>query len=138
MSEAVRGECMKGRPLLLLLAFSLLALPAPALSQKSEPVSEEVLGQYRLALLDQFKRVMVYPKEALELQIEGRAVVRVGIGADGRMLSSKVDPSSGYAVLDRAALDMVRKAHPLATLPPALRGRSFEAAVPVTFQIKRE
>ena len=117
-----------------LLAACLLA--TAALAQTSAPVAEEVLKQYRLAILKQAGRVSSYPKDALELGIEGRAVVRLSIDAEGRITSSKVDPSSGYAVLDSEALHMVRKAHPLASLPEALRGRAFEVAVPVVFQIK--
>ena len=121
-----------------LLAALLFAASAPALSQKPAPVSEEILGQYRLALLAQFRHVMNYPKDALELGIEGRAIVKLAVGADGRIRSARVEPTSGYAVLDGAALEMVRKAHPLAKLPKELRGRSFEVAVPVTFQIKKD
>ena len=118
-----------------LLAACLLA--TAALAQTSAPVTEEVLKQYRLAILKQASRVSSYPKDALDLGIEGTAVVRLSIDAEGRITSSKVDPSSGYAVLDIAALQMVRKAHPLATLPPALRGRSFDVTVPVIYRMSK-
>jgi len=98
--------------------------------------SEEDLKQYRLALLKQASRESTYPKEALELGIEGTAVVRLSIDAGGRIISSKVDPSSGYAVLDVAALELVRKAHPLATLPQALRGRPFDVTVPIVYRMR--
>jgi TonB family protein len=111
-------------------------LATAALGQTAARIPEDALKQYRLAILKQASGVSSYPKDALELGIEGTAVVRLSIDAGGRITSSKVDPSSGYAVLDSAALEMVRKAHPLATLPPALRGRSFEAAVPVIFRMR--
>jgi protein TonB len=123
---------------LVLLAAALSAAPGPALAQKAEPVREEVLGQYRLALLEQIRNFKNYPKEALELQIEGTAVVRLSIDAGGRIKSSRTEPSSAYAVLDAAALEMVRKAHPLVALPKDLRGRSFDVSVPVTFRIRTE
>lgn len=107
-----------------------------AWGQTAGAVSEDVLKQYRLALLKQASRQSTYPKEALELGIEGTAVVRLSIDAAGRITSSKVDPSSGYAVLDVAALEMVRKAHPLATLPPALHGRPFDVTVPIVYRIR--
>jgi protein TonB len=119
-----------------LLAAGLLA--TAALGQTAAPVPEDVLKQYRLEILKQASRVSSYPKDALELGIEGTAVVRLSIGADGRITSSNVDPSSGYAVLDIAALEMVRKAHPMVTLPPALRGRSFDVTVPVAYRMGKD
>ena len=102
-----------------------------------QAVPEAVFKEYRIALLKQASH-MNYPKDALELGIEGTAVVRLSIDAGGRLNSSTIDPSSGYAALDLAALEMVRKAHPLVTLPPALRGRSFDVAVPVIFRMREE
>ena len=114
-----------------LLAASLLATAA-----LGQAVPDDVLKQYRLALLKQASHMSSYPKDALELGIEGTAVVQLSIDAAGRIKSSTIDPSSGYVVLDSAALEMVRKAHPLVTLPQALRGRSFEVAVPVIFRMR--
>ena len=116
-----------------ILFLAAMAFAAAALGQA---IPEEAFKEYRFALLKQISHASSYPKDALELGIEGKAVVRLSIDARGRITSSKVDPSSGYAVLDGAALEMVRKTHPLVTLPPALRGRSFEVAVPVIFQMR--
>ncbi len=113
-----------------------MLLASAAWGQGAGAVSEDVLKQYRLALLKQASRETIYPKEALELGIEGTAVVRLSIDAEGRITSSKVDPSSGYAVLDVAALELVRKAHPLATLPQVLRGRPFNVTVPIVYRMR--
>lgn len=118
---------------LALLAASLLATAA-----LGQAIPEEVFKEYRLALLKEAGRTSTYPKDALELGIEGTVVVRLSVDANGRIKSSTIDPSSGYVVLDSAALEMVRNAHPHVSLPQALRGRSFDVAVPVTFRIRQE
>lgn len=50
-----------------------------------------------------------YPESARRQGWEGRVMVRASVGADGRVQSVAVQRSSGHAVLDRAALDAVRR-----------------------------
>jgi protein TonB len=49
-----------------------------------------------------------YPVEARLRGIEGRTVVRVSIAADGSVTDAKVEVSSGYAILDKAAVDYAK------------------------------
>lgn len=50
-----------------------------------------------------------YPPVAVARRWQGEVVVRVWIGADGRVQRAEVDRSSGFAVLDEAALKAVRQ-----------------------------
>jgi protein TonB len=43
--------------------------------------------------------------------------------------------SSGYPVLDEAALEMLRLALPAATVPASLRERSFAVELPIVFDL---
>ena len=77
----------------------------------------------------------VYPVRARRLGLEGRVVVRVAVGADGRAAEVTVAESSGHAMLDEAALAAVRTW----TFAPALRdGRPEPGAllVPVRFALR--
>lgn len=49
-----------------------------------------------------------YPKQSTRLNEQGRVVVRVELGEDGRVANAAVKTSSGYRRLDDAALDAVR------------------------------
>ena len=53
---------------------------------------------------------LIYPHEARLRGESGSVLVAALIGADGRCQSARVERSSGYAVLDNAALDTVRRA----------------------------
>ncbi|RMD63666.1 MAG: energy transducer TonB [Alphaproteobacteria bacterium] len=64
-----------------------------------------------------------YPYLARRRGQEGRVVLRVVVGADGRVHAIRVHRSSGYRLLDEAALDAVKRWH----FTPARRG-----GVPVT------
>ncbi|MBI1976016.1 MAG: TonB family protein [Candidatus Omnitrophica bacterium] len=50
-----------------------------------------------------------YPRAALLKNIQGRLVLLVEVSAGGDPLEVRVERSSGYAILDQAALEAVRK-----------------------------
>ena len=50
-----------------------------------------------------------FPAEAREQGWQGRAYVNIVVGVDGRVADARIRSSSGYAVLDEAALQAVRQ-----------------------------
>jgi periplasmic protein TonB len=121
--------------------------PAPAAAQAQVPVTAEgapssdagdagLMEQYRVALIKEADRYKRYPAQAIERGWQGRVEVRLVIGANTFIKSATVRTSSGYAVLDDLALDMVRKGKPLVQIPAALRGREFTVDVPVIFSLR--
>ncbi len=76
-----------------------------------------------------------YPESAREDEMEGLVVLRVRISAEGRPLEIALRRSSGYGVLDRAALRAVRRW----TFVAATRGGRPVASwmdVPVRFRLR--
>ena len=113
--------------------------PAPAVAaQLAETMDPATLGQYRIALITAARRYKQYPRVAIDNNWEGRVDVRLAIDANGGIASLSIKTSSGYKILDQQALQMIRKAKPSATIPPALRGRSFTLDLPVLFSLKEE
>ncbi len=98
-----------------------------------EPVS---IAQYQIALNTAAGKYRNYPRYARQREWEGRATVRLDIGADGRAQRIRVSRSSGYELLDNAALEMLRRAQRDTPVPDALRGRSFIVEVAVLFELK--
>jgi protein TonB len=49
-----------------------------------------------------------YPSDLREARIEGSVVIWAFIDTDGRVVKAQVQQSSGYAAMDRAALDVAR------------------------------
>lgn len=94
------------------------------------------LRQYRLALAGEAKRFRRYPESARRTGLSGTAEVRVVVtaGAGGRQTA--LNHSSGHAVLDEAALEILRKAAERAELPASLRGQSFAVLLPVVFEVE--
>jgi protein TonB len=108
---------------------------APA-RQASEGIDADALRRYLIDLADHAKKFKRYPRAAQDNQWEGKVVVRVVVQANGVNAAYTVLQSSGHAVLDRQAVDMVRQGRQRAPIPPELRGREFSLELPVTFELK--
>ncbi len=94
------------------------------------------LGPYRDGLYRALLHHRRYPRVAERMGYQGVATVRVKLGASGRLANDPVlVASSGYDVLDREALRMVRAAAPFGPLPPGAPGATFD--VPVQFALAR-
>ena len=78
-----------------------------------------------------------YPRVAELRRMQGRVEVQMRVGADGRLTEARLSRTSGFEVLDRQALDMVRRAQPLPEPPDTLRGKEFLVNVPVLFQLEQ-
>ena len=114
------------------------AVPPPAASASGDAADPATLGQYRIAIISAAKRYKRYPRLAIDNNWEGQAEIRMVVGADGGIASISIRSPSGFEVLDQQALEMIRKAKPLAPIPPALRGKAFTIDVPVVFSLKEE
>lgn len=62
-----------------------------------------------------------YPAEARRKKIYGSLRLMVAVRADGSVQEVRVLKSSGYQVLDQAAIEIVRIAAPFAPFPPDIR-----------------
>jgi protein TonB len=108
-------------------------LPVPAAPPGPDPGA---LDRYRLQLVTVAARFKRYPRSAIDNNWEGLVVVRMTVGADGRIAALGVAKSSGHEVLDRQALDMFRTAKPFVQLPPELAGREFELELRAIYSLR--
>jgi len=115
-----------------------IALPAPAAVVPVAPVAvaPETLVAPRVdaAYLD--NPAPAYPSISRRQREQGRVLLRVRVGADGRAESVEIAASSGYDRLDLAAQDAVRRWR----FVPARRGAQAVAAfvnVPISFSLER-
>ena len=82
--------------------------------------------------LRHIERYQVYPAEARGERLQGLVQLVFAMGRDGRVLDAWVKQSSGSAVLDKAALDTVKRAQPLPRIPNELPDR-LNVMIPVAF-----
>ena len=116
-----------------------ISLPPPEPPKKTEPSENDVSdarAQYGSTLGRAIAKHKSYPKIANMRGWQGECLLDLKIDGDGNVLSVNVRESSGHESLDKQALEMVRKASPFPAPPEALRGRSFNISVPVSFKIE--
>lgn len=77
-----------------------------------------------------------YPRGAMARRQQGIPYIRFVIARDGRVLSPRLERSSGYAELDREALALPKHASPLPEPPGDRPGETLELVVPVEFFLR--
>ncbi len=97
---------------------------------------DNALGEYGGLLGRAIAKHKSYPKVAQMRGWEGEVMLDLKIDGSGNVLTAKVRESSGHEVLDNQALEMVRKASPFPAPPEALRSRTFNISVPISFKLE--
>ena len=75
-----------------------------------------------------------YPRLARERGWQGRVIIEVAVIADGTVNRAEIDQSSGYRLLDQAALRAVRRWR-FAVDAPRLPAQGAVVRVPITFKL---
>ncbi len=79
---------------------------------------------------DGIQQNVIYPRQARMMGWQGRVILSFTINADGRVEGITVKESSGFALLDKKAIETVRKAAPFPSPPvPA------ELTIPIVFNL---
>jgi len=102
----------------------------PPLSPGSPPSS--VVAKFQKALLAHIARYRRYPDGAQRGHLQGVVELLFAMQRDGAVLDIWVRTSSGQVVLDQAAIDTVRRAQPLPSIPPELPD-GLNILIPVAF-----
>lgn len=111
------------------------AIPKAVSVKSGSEADKGTLERYRLALISATKRYKRYPAIAMEKGWQGRVVVHMAIGADGMLAEASIKTSSGHPVLDKQAVNMLKKGKTTVQIPASLRGREFGVDVPVIFNL---
>ena len=97
-------------------------------------MSENPEQHLRSRVLELITRQLTYPAIARKRGWQGTVTLNVHIDPDGSITGLRVATTSGYPVLDRAALQALQ----LASLPhagQALHGRAIDIVVPVEYRL---
>ncbi len=74
-------------------------------------------ASYLEHIKNKIQNVWVYPQEAVQTGQQGRLLILFSIDKNGNLVRLKLIRSSGYPLLDKAALQAVRDASPFPALP---------------------
>ena len=107
--------------------------PAP-----SPPSNSNALPSWQVELLSHLAKYKKYPEDARRRGMQGINKLRFVVDADGKVLSYTLAAGSGSAALDRATMEMIRRAQPLPK-PPAelLNNGSLEVVAPFVYSLDK-
>jgi len=92
------------------------------------------VSNYPGKIVRKLRRSLRYPAEARRNGIRGEVHVAFVVSKSGGAGSVRIVRSSGSPVLDRAALDTVRRAAPFPAIPPAAGRSRWAFTVPLAFR----
>jgi TonB family protein len=113
---------------------------APA-GHAAEEVDSGALNKFALEIQRRVGKTVneqgerMYPRLARERKWEGTTQVAVEFTSSGKLKRVTIAESSGYAVLDQKAVEMVQQVLPQ-QVPPELRNKNFTVRLPILFKLK--
>ena len=109
------------------------AAPAPSIASNSN-----ALPTWQSDLLRHLAKYKRYPEDARRRGLQGVNRLRFVVDANGKVLSFSLAGGSGSAALDRATLEMIRRAGSLPKPPPELLNNgSIEVVAPFVYSLDR-
>jgi len=115
--------------------------PPPAAPQPAPPgpsvAAVAARANWQAQLMAWLSRQKRYPRPAQEQRQQGTAYLRFSLDRGGRVLSARLERSSGFPLLDEEVLALIQRAQPLPPPPTEVAGERFELLVPVAFSIQR-
>lgn len=112
----------------------LLSNIVPAQARPDIDVADDVLKSFAMSVRRRIESKKEYPIAAQTAELEGRTEVRMTILKDGRLEKVEIAESSGYEILDRAALQSVRNAAPFPPIPKATKRDKIEMGITLVFK----
>jgi protein TonB len=96
-----------------------------------EARKNHILGE----LQTQLSRHLVYPPLARQRGWQGTVLLALRVESNGGLERVRVRHSSGYDVLDRAAVDSLHRVSRLDDAAPWLRGQPLDVQIPVIYRL---
>ncbi|HWE72175.1 MAG TPA: energy transducer TonB [Stellaceae bacterium] len=81
------------------------------------------------------QRYRKYPDEAVKQKQEGVVQLGFKFTRDGTVIDAWIEKSSGFPLLDQAALNMIRAASPIPKVPDRYQGDTLTLVMPENFRI---
>ena len=88
------------------------------------------------AVTERVRQFFYYPGEALAVRTTGVVTMHFAVRRNGHIDRLEVGKSSGNAGLDKAAIDIMRKAQPLPPIPDRMHVDRVDGDLPINFGVR--
>ncbi len=97
----------------------------------------DLFHNYLRSVRECIEKKKYYPLSARELNIEGKVKVTFTLNSLGRLVAPvKILHSSGYSLLDRAAISCIKRASPFPPFPKGLNLKKLAISIDINFKLK--
>jgi periplasmic protein TonB len=110
-------------------------VPEATSPPRPRPSAAQVASWHRRIAL-QVERHKGYPASARARHETGIVELAFTLDRNGKVVTSRVVRTSGFAALDQETIDTVQRAQPFPLPPPNMPGETFDFTVPIRFNIR--
>ncbi len=97
----------------------------------------EIMSRYEQLISLWIQKFKLYPDEARARGQQGETVIRIRIDRRGNIGYYILERSTGFQILDKAAIDMIKRANPVPAVPHDYpQGDLMEFLIPVSFHLQ--
>ncbi|MDP8265187.1 MAG: TonB family protein [Candidatus Aceula lacicola] len=93
------------------------------------------IAEYVRAIQKRIAQNLVYPEGAKQAKLEGAVDLELVLLRNGAVLSVMIRQSSGYPVLDQAALNTVQRFSPYGNFPSDVSAREIKVIIPIVYRL---
>jgi len=92
------------------------------------------LVNYVKAIQAKILKAIYYPRQAKDAGWEGNVSLSLNVNSNGNLKDIKISQSSGYKILDDAALEVARALSPYPPFPPQIESQELWVEVPIVYK----
>lgn len=123
------------------IAAAAAALPTEEAEEDEGPaLTKQLLLARQFYVSDAIKKIRTktkYPQRALERSQEGSVRVAVVVDRQGNVVNASLLENSQHTILNKEALDAIKRAAPFPALPAEMAGARFEFTVPMRWALPK-
>jgi protein TonB len=97
---------------------------------------QEIWGQYTHSIQLKIANAKNYPALARERKQQGKAFLSFKLDREGKILELFIENSSGYEILDKAAIKAIEEAAPFPNIPKSLNKNYASLKIPISFILR--
>jgi len=105
-------------------------------TQPNNFVIKKKIESYSTTITKAISKQKRYPRIAQMRGWQGEIIAILEIDGQGNLITSKIDKTSGFKILDKEVIAMIKRASPLPAPPLELQSKVLTINVPISFKLQ--
>ena len=105
-------------------------------TQPNDFVIKKKIESYSTTVTKAISKQKRYPRIAQMRGWQGEIIAILEIDGQGNLITSKIEKTSGFKILDKEVIAMIKRATPLPAPPMELKSKILKINVPISFKLQ--